>query len=134
MPKQYINPDGLFRSVQYGFSQVVTATGTRSIYISGQTGRDAQEKISGEGDLDQQTRQALRNVETALVSAGGTPADVVALRLYIVNYHPAQAEVISAALRDFFPAQSRPCSTWVGVASLASPDFLIEIEATAVVE
>lgn len=133
MPKQYINPDGLFRSVEYGFSQVVTATGTRTIYVSGQTGRDAQEKISGAGDLDSQTRQALRNVGTALAAAGGTLGDVVALRLYIVGYHPSQAETISAALRDFFPAESRPCSTWVGIAALASPDFLIEIEATAVV-
>ncbi len=134
MPNQYINPDTLFPSVQYGFSQVVVTTGTKTIYVSGQTAWDAQQKISSAGDLAHQTRQALRNVETALASAGTALTDVVALRLYIVNYQPAQAEAISAALRDFFPAQSRPCSTWVGVSSLASPDFLIEIEATAVLE
>ena len=134
MPTRYINPNTLFSSVEYGFSQVVVTTGTKTIYVSGQTARDAQKKTSGAGDLAHQTRQALRNVETALASAGAALTNVAALRLYIVNYQPAQAEAISAALRDFFPAESRPCSTWVGVSSLASPDFLIEIEATAVME
>ena len=134
MPKQYINPDGLLRSIPYGFSQVVTTTGNKSVYISGQTARNAQGKISGVGDLATQARQALHNIETALTSAGAALTDVVALRLYIVDYHPTQAEAISAALRDFFPAQSRPCSTWIGVVALASPDCLIEIEATAVLD
>ncbi len=85
-------------------------------------------------DLAEQARQSLRNVETALASAGAAFADIVTLRIYIVNYHPEQNAAVSKVLREFFPAEARPCSTWIGVAALASPEYLIEIEATAVVE
>ena len=45
-----------------------------------------------------------------------------------------QAEAIAGALREFFPEEKRPASTWIGVSALAVPDFLIEIEATGVLE
>jgi enamine deaminase RidA (YjgF/YER057c/UK114 family) len=110
------------------------ATGGKIVYISGQTAWDAHRKIVGGPDLAQQARQALRNLQTAIEAAGGTLADVVALRIYIVNYTPAQADAIGGALREFFPKEKRPASTWIGVSSLAVSDFLIEIEATAVLE
>ena len=131
MPK-YINPNSLFPSEQYGFSQVVVTTGARTIYVSGQTARDTQQKTAG--NLAEQTVKALRNVETALAAAGATLADVAVLRIYIVDYQIEQGSTISGALKQFFPADRLPCSTWVGVAALAAPEFLIEIEATAVLE
>ena len=91
-------------------------------------------KSSAEQDLAQQTGQALRNVQAAVEAVGGTLADVVALRIYIVNYRPEQADAVGGALREFFPKEERPASTWIGVSALAVPDFLIEIEATAVQE
>ena len=84
--------------------------------------------------MAQQARQALRNVQAAVEAIGGTLADVVALRIYIVNYRPDQADAIGGALREFFPEEKRPASTWIGVSTLAVPEFLIEIEATAVLE
>ena len=84
--------------------------------------------------MAQQARQALRNVQAAVEAVGGTLADVVALRIYIVNYRPEQADAVGSALREFFPKEKRPASTWIGVSALAVPDFLIEIEATAVLE
>jgi 2-iminobutanoate/2-iminopropanoate deaminase len=134
MPKEYINPDSLFPSLQHGFSQIVAASAGKTIYISGQTAWDAEKQIVGGTDLTQQTRQALRNVEAAVEAVGGTLADVVALRIYIVNYRPEQADAIGSALREFFPKEKRPASTWIGVATLAVKDYLIEIEATAVLE
>lgn len=134
MPKQYINPDSLFPSVQHGFSQIVAASGGKTIYTSGQTAWDANRQIIGGANLAQQARQALRNIQAAVEAAGGELSDVVALRIYIVNYQPEQADAVGSALREFFPEERRPASTWIGVASLAVPDFLIEIEATAVVE
>jgi 2-iminobutanoate/2-iminopropanoate deaminase len=134
MAKEYLNPDALFPSLESGFSQIVVAGGSRTIYISGQTAWDANLQIVGGSDLGQQARQALANLQTAVEVAGGSLADVVALRIYIVNYRPEQADAISAALREFFPAERRPASTWVGVPGLAVADFLIEIEATAVLE
>jgi len=134
MPKEYTNPDSLFRSLEYGFSQIVAATGGKTVYISGQTAWNAQRQIIGGTDLAQQARQALRNVQAAVEAIGGTLADVVALRIYIVNYRPDQADAIGGALREFFPEEKRPASTWIGVSTLAVPEFLIEIEATAVLE
>jgi 2-iminobutanoate/2-iminopropanoate deaminase len=134
MPKEYLNPGSLFPSLQHGFSQIVAASRGKNIYISGQTAWDTHKQIIGGRDLGQQARQALRNVQTAVEAAGGTLADIVALRIYIVNYRPDQAEAVAGALREFFPEEGRPASTWVGVSTLAVPDFLIEIEATAVHE
>ena len=85
MPKEYTNPDSLFRSLEHGFSQIVTADGGKTVYISGQTAWDAQRQIIGGTDLAQQARQALRNVQAAVEAVGGTLADVVALRIYIVQ-------------------------------------------------
>ena len=134
MPKQYINPDSLFPSLPIGFSQAVVSQGARTIYISGQTDWDASKQIVGENDLGEQTRQALRNVQLAVEAAGGTLADVVSLRLYIVNPKPGDTGPVGEALREFFPADRPPASTWIGVTSLAVEDFLIEIEAIAVTD
>jgi len=134
VPKQYINPDSLFPSLQHGFSQIVSVTGGKTIYISGQTAWDAKKQIIGRTDLTQQARQALSNVQLAVEAAGGALADVVALRIYIVDYRPEQADAIASALREFFPEEKRPASTWIGVSTLAVKDFLIEVEATAVLE
>jgi enamine deaminase RidA (YjgF/YER057c/UK114 family) len=73
-------------------------------------------------------------VEAALKAAGGRLADVVSLRLYIVNYRPGDASPVGEALREFFPGEKPPASTWIGVSALASEDFMIEIEAIAVAE
>jgi enamine deaminase RidA (YjgF/YER057c/UK114 family) len=133
MLKEHINPPSLFPSLQYGFSQIVTAQGGKTVYISGQTAWDANKQIVGGMDLGGQTRQALRNVRTAVEAVGGTMADVVSLRIYVVNYKLEDAGVVGEALREFFPAEVPPTSTWLGVTSLAVRDFLIEIEAIAVV-
>ena len=134
MSKQYINPDSLFPSLNSGFSQIVCASGSKTVYISGQVAWDADKQIVGGTDLGQQTRQTLRNVQTAVEAAGGTLADIVALRIYLVNYKSRPNDEVGEALRDFFPKERRPASTWIGVTSLAVPDFLVEIEATAALE
>ena len=134
MPKEYLNPDSLFPSLELGFSQIVVASGRKTVYLSGQTAWDANKQIVGRNNLAAQAKQTLRNVQTAVEAAGGRLSDVVALRIYIVDYQPEKADAIGNALREFFPIESRPASTWIGVQCLAVPDFLIEIEATAVLE
>jgi enamine deaminase RidA (YjgF/YER057c/UK114 family) len=105
MPKEYINPDSLFQSLEYGFSQIVAARGSKTIYISGQTAWDAQRQTIGGTDLAQQTRQALRNVQAAIEAVGGRLADIVALRIY-VNYKPEQAG--AERFESSFPKSSVP--------------------------
>jgi enamine deaminase RidA (YjgF/YER057c/UK114 family) len=134
MPKQRINPPELFPSLQYGFSQLVLSQGGRTVYVSGQVAWDAHEKIVGPGDLRAQTWQGLRNLQTALQAAGGALSDVVSLRIYIAHGELADTRAISEGLKEFFPPESAPTSTWIGVPGLADPDFLIEIEAVAVIE
>jgi enamine deaminase RidA (YjgF/YER057c/UK114 family) len=134
MPKEHVNPQTLFPSVAHGFSQVVVASGRKTAFISGQTAWDPRKRIVGGLSLLEQARQALRNVQSAVEAAGGTLNDVVALRIYIVNYQAESAEALGSALREFFPQENPPASTWIGVPALAVPDFLIEIEATAVLD
>ena len=134
MPKQYINPAGLFRSQDHGFTQVVAASGARTLYISGQTAWTATKQLVGGGDLAAQARQAFRNVQTAVEAGGGTLADVVSLRLYIVDYRTENAEAVGNAFRECFRGPAPPATTWIGVTSLADPGFLIEVEAIAVLE
>lgn len=132
--KKHINPPELFPSLQYGFSQIVVAHGGRTIYLSGQVAWDAQQQIVGPGDLRAQTRQTLNNIETAMQAAGGKLTDVVSMRIYIVDAALVESHHMSEALRDYFPEESAPATTWIGVHALANEDFLVEIEAIGVIE
>jgi len=134
MPKEYLNPPSLFDSQAVGFSQAVAASGSRTLYLSGQTAWDEHRQLVGGADLATQTRQALRNIKTIVEAGGGSLMDVVSLRIYIVDYVPEKADAVSGALRETFPGPVKPATTWIGVAALADPGFLIEIEATAVLD
>src|ERR1041385_8491446 len=134
MPKEYVNPNNLFPSLPHWFSQVVVASGRTMVFISGQTAWDVRKNIVGGDSVLEQARQALRNLETAIQAAGGTLKDIVALRIYIVNYQAESATAVGTALREFFSPQNPPASTWIGVSALAVSEFLIEIEATAVLD
>ena len=134
MPKAFINPESVFRSLEYGFSQAVLATGPKTLYLSGQTAWDTDERIVGDRDLGAQARQAFMNIRRVVEAAGGTLDDVVSLRIYVVDYRPEHAAVVGSVLRECFPGPTKPASTWLGVSSLARPEFLIEVEAVAVMD
>lgn len=133
MTKKFSNPEELFDSVQYGFSQVVSATGSRFISVSGQVAWTADQQLVGRGDIYAETVKSLENLEVALRSVSAELSDVISLRIYIVDYdRVADSDKISAALLKFFPKGKAPTATWVGVSCLANPDFRIEVEAMAV--
>jgi enamine deaminase RidA (YjgF/YER057c/UK114 family) len=73
-------------------------------------------------------------VRSVVAAAGGSLPDVVALRLYVVDYRPEKAAPIGRAFRELFSGELKPASTWVGVSALADPGFLIEVEAVAVLD
>jgi len=135
MTKEHLNPSDL-PNWSESFSQVVVVrTGTtRTIYVSGQVSVDAGHNVVGHGNLSQQAQMALENLSKALAAAGATPSDVVRLGIYVKDYKPEQAAVISSVLRNTFVAERMPTSTWLGVSSLALDELLIEIEATAVID
>ena len=134
MPKEYINPNSLFSSLPHGFSQVVIASGRKMVFVSGQTAWDAGKNIVGGHSVLEQARQAFRNLEKAMEAADGTLKDIVALRIYVVDYQAESGTAVGTALREFFSSENPPASTWIGVSALVDPKFLIEIEATAVLD
>ena len=103
------------------------------VFISGQAAWDARKNIVGGDSVLEQARQAFRNLEKAMEAAGGTLKDIVALRIYVVDYQAECGTAVGTALREFL-SQNPPASTWIGVSALAVPEFLIEIEATAVLD
>ena len=130
---EHIQPEDLFPSERLGFTQVVTAGRGRLVFVSGQTACDRKGRPVGGNDVAAQAGAALENLGIALAAAGAGPGDVTMLRLYIVGYTPAIAPVVGTRVAQFFSGMKPPASTWVGVQALFHPDFLIEIEAMAVV-
>lgn len=125
-------PKGLLRNA--AFSQVVVASGKRTIYTAGQVSIDEHGMLVGAGDLAVQTTQAMRNVGLALSAAGADYSDIVKITTYVVNYQPDNRAIIGKARTAFFANGKLPASTLIGVATLALPEWLIEIEAIAVVD
>lgn len=133
MARKAVNPASMYNSVQFGFSHATVSEGGRTIHLSGQVAWDADGNIVGAGDLEAQIAQALANLKTVLAAEGATPADVVRLRTYVVNHTPDKLGPICGAIAAFFGDAAPAANTLIGVQALALPDFLIEIEATAVV-
>ena len=122
MAKQALNPKTLFNSMQYGFSQIVVAQGSRTVYFSGQVAWDEHENIVGENDLRAQVWQSLQNVETAVTTAGATLNDIVTLRIYIVQSWMQKTAPVREGLKAFF-RENPPATRRIDVYGLARSDF-----------
>ena len=131
---EHIQPPGLFPGAKLGFTQVVTATAKRLVWIAGQTACDQRGRPLGGNDVGAQAEAALDNLRQALEAAGARPADVTMIRVYIVGFTRESAAQIGQRVSTFFAGVEPPASTWVGVTALMHPDFLIEIEAVAAVD
>ncbi|KAA6172892.1 RidA family protein [Pseudomonas marginalis] len=131
MQRRTINPPTVFNSLQYGFRQAMEVREGRRILLSGQVGVDADERTVGPG-IAEQTATALDNIEKVLAAVEGDLSHVIMLRLYIVESARDQQEPIAAALRERFP-RNPPPSSWIIVSGLSLPEWLIEIEAEALI-
>lgn len=125
---RFNNPPTLARPT--GYSHVVDVTGGRTVYIAGQVALDRSGNVVGKGDLRAQTQQVFENLKAALESAGASFKDVVKINTYIVDMSQVQA---MREVRARYFAENPPASTLVQVVRLAREEFLIEIEAIAVV-
>ena len=110
----------------------MTAAPGRLVFVSGQTACDHKGRPVGGDDVVVQAGAALENLGTALAAAGAGPGDVTMLRLYIVGIRPRSLPRRVCGLRSSSPESNRPRARGRSPGAV-SPDFLIEIEAMAVV-
>ncbi len=108
------------------FSPVIEANGV--IYLAGHLGRDAQTRLYAK-TMGEQTKATLDNIGQTLKSVNASHVDIVRCQVFMTDI--SKFSEMNAAYRKFFPSNP-PARTTVGVAALAAPDALIEIECTAV--
>jgi enamine deaminase RidA (YjgF/YER057c/UK114 family) len=132
MEKKFINPPTM--ATPRGYTHIVTATGGKMVWISGQVAFSAKGELVGKGDLRVQTAQVYENLKNALAAAGATTADVVKVNTYVVDFKPADLAIIREVRGQYFPFENMPASTLVGVQALAFEGLLIEVEVVAMVK
>ena len=120
--------NGVFNPSAY--SQAVKVTGAQTIlFLSGQVAYDDKGGPAHRGDIVGQAREVFRAVKAQVEAGGGTLANVVKLNTYLTDIRH-RADIVP--VREEFFGKKLPASTLVGVAALAHPDWLIEVEAIAV--
>jgi 2-iminobutanoate/2-iminopropanoate deaminase len=117
-------PTGVF-----SHATVIEATG-RFVFISGMTARKPDGSIAGVGDITEQTRQVCENIKAAVEAAGGTMDDICRVDVYVRNME--QFDTIHKVRREYFKPPL-PASTMVEIVKMTHPDYLIEMNAIAVV-
>lgn len=130
MEKEILNPEGLVPNPAY--SHAVKVTGGTTVYVAGQVGMDDDWNIVSD-DFEAQAVKAFENLKTALAAAGATPDDIVMTRVYIVDYDEEKLMGLRKARSEVLAIGTAPASTLLGVASLAMPGLLIEVDAVAVI-
>ncbi|MEU6408052.1 Rid family hydrolase [Microbispora sp. NPDC046933] len=130
MAHKIVNPDGLHNPVPFGYSHTAAVpAGSELVFVSGQYGSGPDGKVVS-GEFAEQVKQAFVNLGTALAAHGLALADVVQLRTYVVNPDFEKLGIIGQAVAGG-GAEQPPTQTVIGVAGLAAPDILFEVEAVA---
>ncbi|HEX4725012.1 MAG TPA: RidA family protein [Pseudonocardiaceae bacterium] len=131
MTHEIVNPSSLAEPA--GFAHAVVAAAGRTVYLGGQTAQNPDGEIVGT-TIAEQFDVAAGNVITALTAAGGKPADLVSLMIYVTDvpaYRAALAELAPVYRRHF--GRHYPAIALLGVAELFDPTALLELVGTAVV-
>ena len=129
MTREIIQPEGMW-DPRPRFAHV--AKKGPFVYVAGQTAVDENGNLVGKGDIEAQTRQVMENIKKCLAAAGATLEDVVKINVYCTDL-ANHAPVISAVRREYFGDKPVP-STTVQVPRLVNPDWLVEIEAIAILD
>ena len=132
MPIQRLNPPSLSKPTGYSHATLVTAG--RQVHVSGQVALNASGEIVGKGDIAAQTEQVYQNLKAALSAAGADMRHVFKLVTYVVDLTPARAAEIRRVRLAHMTEGDYPASTMVGTTALVHPDFLIEMEAIALLD
>ncbi|MEU9106783.1 RidA family protein [Streptomyces xanthophaeus] len=129
MTRVITNPAGLHDPTGYGYSHIVSAPGEQ-VFVAGQYGSDESGHVVSE-DFAEQVAQAFANLRTALAAVGLGTADVVRIGTYVVAHDQEKLEALLKELHATWGTEL-PAQTLIGVAALALPDMLFEIDAVAV--
>jgi 2-iminobutanoate/2-iminopropanoate deaminase len=124
-----LNPPGVYDGAPFGISQGIVDERSGHVFVSGQVAWDVAGRVTGQS-YGEQTTFALANLGAVLASAGCGASDVLSVRVYVRGELAEHIQECLPALGAFFGA-IRPALTGIGVASLATPDTLVEIEAVA---
>ena len=128
MPRNAMNPPGVHPPAA-NYSHVARSGNT--LYIAGQVAADVEGNLVGRGDAEAQAEQCFKNLEAIVSHFGGSLDNVVKTTTFITNWgHRAPV----AAARDRILHSPYPANTLVVISALASPDYLVEIEAIAVLD
>ncbi|MGW7081983.1 RidA family protein [Streptomyces sp. NPDC054871] len=132
MPLNRLNPVDL--SPPTGFSHAVTATGSRLVFLAGQTALDVEGKVTGT-TLPEQFEQALTNLLTALRHAGGTPADLARVTVYATDVadYREQAPQLGRTWRKL-AGRDYPAMAVIGAVRLWDEQCLVELDGVAVLD
>ncbi|MEU4192326.1 RidA family protein [Kribbella sp. NPDC026611] len=130
MSIELLNPSDLPTPTTY--SHVAIATGTKLIFIAGQEPEDLKGDLVAPGNLALQAQQTFANLGRALAAAGARPDQVTRLGIYLVGYLREHQAIVQEARVAVF-GDHKPVDVLIGVAALARPEQLIEVEATAVI-
>ena len=128
MSREIIQPNGLW-DPRPRFAQVVRAG--KQVYVAGQTSVDGDGNLVGKGEIEIQARQVFQNLRRCLEAAGTDFDHVVKLNIYSTDLD-AHREVITRLRREYF--REPVASTTVQVSRLVHPDWLVEVEAIAVLD
>lgn len=129
MSKKLINPEELYDGAASGMSQATVETELGLVFVSGQVDWNHQHETT-ENSVEGQMRKALDNLKIALEAAGSSVGQLLQVRVYIRGELGEHMETVVPILSGFL-GESRPSVTGIGVASLASPSILVEVEAVA---
>lgn len=131
MTLKCINPTDIPTPLTY--SHAIVATGSRLVFIAGQVAEDRGGNVVGSGDMTAQARQVFANIGRALAAAGARPQQVTKLTIFVANYKREHLAMIEEGRISLF-GDHKPTDTLVGVAALSRPDYLLEVDAMAVID
>jgi enamine deaminase RidA (YjgF/YER057c/UK114 family) len=128
---EHLNPKTLHHNP--AFTQAVAVSGAvKTVYVGGQNAVDASGAIVGKGDIGAQTEQVMHNIQAALAAAGAGLEHVIKWNVYLLQGQPLEPG-FAVFQRVWNGRPNPPTISSVMVAGLANPDFLLEIDAIAVV-
>jgi len=126
---QLLVPDTMPRSV--GYSQLAIASGGKVVFIAGQVALDTSGNLVGRDDVRAQVQQVFENLKAAVEASGGNFRDIIKLNTYLLDF--SQLGDFRDVRDKYIDLKNPPASTAVQVSRLFRPEFLVEVEAVAVV-